>query len=1207
MNCPRMSADSDPRDRGTARLALVVVCLVLIGAGLFLFLKPGSVGLIPGPDADAGSPAATETADAVTGGSGEAAAKHATQPTKQAAGMREQVGGATRLRGRFVSCAGPWPGGGRVGLKRAAPRKGLSSIMDVVTGLGAKTSTRESGKTTATSVAADRRKDEFRTLFGVGKPVAVVDVARDGSFVFEGLPAGKFELALEHPSLRLPSALEVSVSTGQTTDLGALATVEASGLLVIVSDSDGRPVADAKLELHTQMDMSRFSDPRAMMDIVGLMREFIPREARTDERGVHLFGSLPLGRDWQLKVMSKDHAPRIVEVRTAVPGQRVVQVRMNEGASLALSARDKNGNPCAKLGLTLIFPDEPVIVPMQIGMARRQDLGERRKVVTDDAGLVEAKGLPPGRVIVSTRKGAYGYLPQRVELELTDGKRLEHELVLDRGLSIKGRVVDAAGDPIEGAKAMAIPAVDGKILGVDISSLVPTEMWSMGLDRGTEVDDSGRFEIFGFKQGEQAQVLAGADGYTSEKAGPLVAGSKESVITLARAASLAGTVVSDNDSLPLSEFVVTVSRRAFLVLEQTVARQTVKGSTDGSFELAGLPRDKLSVEITSAGRAPLTRSVDFRAGPVDLGELRMGPPAGVAGVAYDPNGHPLAGVNVRVARGGVADNRLVNQMLGGEAATTDASGRFRLEGLPVRRMKLIAEHDDYPPLKSKLIRMKPGVVIDDIELRFGVGGSLKGVIENSKGVRQAKWTVQLKTPDSFDLEIVQSDANGEFLVKGLLPGTYQIEAFPSDYMQKMVESSASLSFATKPQGRGVEFDFGKLMGQAMSMMVRKKVEIRDREQTEVKLIAEQKQEVSGRLELSGAVRVGGRPLATGVIALVPAGAEIGGLVGQIRDGHYKVAGVVPGTYRAQVSTGLLGAVVGRPDLIVVPKGKSLVHDIDLPGGRIAGVVVDEEGTPVSGVILTIVSPGDESRGSARADIGEGNAVSGSSGEFRFDGLAPGTYEVFAKELIFGSGRSGRLDPIELSNGQVVEGQELRLVEGATIAATVRDANGPRANALVLVLQAQGRPVSFFHRSLTDSDGEVEISGLPPGVYRLSVDAPGAAAAVTDEVTVRTDGTARVDVVLEKGVPVRLVVSGDSSRVKGGELVRYYIAKDGALVRSGMVTLPPLPKGKQSRVLELGNLAPGEYELRIESPSLGVLREKRSVTGGRAAEWKLEVK
>jgi hypothetical protein len=309
----------------------------------------------------------------------------------------------------------------------------------------------------------------------------------------------------------------------------------------------------------------------------------------------------------------------------------------------------------------------------------------------------------------------------------------------------------------------------------------------------------------------------------------------------------------------------------------------------------------------------------------------------------------------------------------------------------------------------------------------------------------------------------------------------------------------------------------------------------------------------------------------------------------------------------QVTTGLLGGVVGRPELIVVPEGESIEHDVDLPGGRISGVVVDEEGIPVAGVILTLVSPDDEAHGSARADIGEGASVSTSSGKFSFDGLSAGSYEVFAKELIFGSGRSGRLNRIALASGQVVEGLELRLGRGATIVATVRDAGGPRANALVLVLQGDGRPVSFFRRNLTDSDGEVEITGLPAGEYRLSVDAPGAAAKVSDKVTVRGDGTERADVLLEKGVPCRVIVSGDSERVRGGELVRYFVSQDGALLRSGMLSMPVLPKGKQTRTLELGNLVPGDYELRIESPALGVIREKRSVGPGRTAEWKLEIK
>ena len=72
-------------------------------------------------------------------------------------------------------------------------------------------------------------------------------------------------------------------------------------------------------------------------------------------------------------------------------------------------------------------------------------------------------------------------------------------------------------------------------------------------------------------------------------------------------------------------------------------------------------------------------------------------------------------------------------------------------------------------------------------------------------------------------------------------------------------------------------------------------------------------------------------------------------------------------------------------------------------------------------------------------------------------------------------------------------------------------------------------------------------------------------------------------------------------------MRYVVLKDAAMMRSGMLSVPPLGKGRQTRSLKLGNLAPGDYELRIESRSLGVRRERRTVVAGKAAEWKLEIK
>ena len=66
--------------------------------------------------------------------------------------------------------------------------------------------------------------------------------------------------------------------------------------------------------------------------------------------------------------------------------------------------------------------------------------------------------------------------------------------------------------------------------------------------------------------------------------------------------------------------------------------------------------------------------------------------------------------------------------------------------------------------------------------------------------------------------------------------------------------------------------------------------------------------------------------------------------------------------------------------------------------------------------------------------------------------------------------------------------------------SVRGESGPRAGAIVRVLAANGRPVTLVPRAATDKHGEVVFRGVPPGTYRVTVDASGAAPLLSDPFT-----------------------------------------------------------------------------------------------------------
>ena len=69
-----------------------------------------------------------------------------------------------------------------------------------------------------------------------------------GGFVIEEPPVGLFEVQLSHPHLRVTETVETRIVEGSHTDLGEISASLAASLLVLVSDDQGQPVANASLQ-----------------------------------------------------------------------------------------------------------------------------------------------------------------------------------------------------------------------------------------------------------------------------------------------------------------------------------------------------------------------------------------------------------------------------------------------------------------------------------------------------------------------------------------------------------------------------------------------------------------------------------------------------------------------------------------------------------------------------------------------------------------------------------------------------------------------------------------------------------------------------------------------------------------------------------------------------------------------------------------------
>jgi protocatechuate 3,4-dioxygenase beta subunit len=1178
------------------RLALTVLALALVATIAWVYADQiwGSRGEVP-TTATPGDQDTTKKGEV-----GEKGEKQAAEADERTPLVGEAEAAAepshTSLRGCFASPGGVWPGGGQVALF-VAPKMPEGGTMGMFSqGMQAN---RQFEKGNA-------KAKELEALLLPGKPVRTAELAMDGGFLLNNPPPGTFLVQIQHPHLINGRKVEVKIERGKHIDLGTLPTRLAGSLLVLVADPTGRPVAGAHVELHKQMDIRNFMKPGAAMDVLGMIRSMLPRSARTDSRGACMFESLDPETSWTLVVSSRKLVDenRVVKV---IPGRRrVVTVELATGAELSLLVVDPDGKPRPRTAGKVTFPDlkKPGTV-VGFGVRAGGDAVTKRWV-TDQQGHQLLVGLAPGRCVVEVME--VGFLRQKKELVLTQDKKAEVRFQLDHGATVTGQVIDEEGKPIPAARVKHTKSQGFSILGMGFSDILDQVQAVEVERRGLQVDQEGRFVLGGMQPNEAVQILAAARGFDGQKTKTLRAGATGVVIRLRRQAQLAGVVHAADTNRPLGDFTVKVQKRSFMVLDLALVSEDFH-SEDGSFLLEGVPRGRYEVVVSAKGRASFAKKVDFGGGgKVDIGEVSLELPAAVAGVVLDPVGRPVSGASVRAGKGGQMDSMVVAQVTGQRVVKTDDEGRFRLEGLTGAKVRLLVDKEGFAPLRSKPVAIQKGATTAGLELVLTKGGSILGQLANDAGKPMVGWIAQATHTSGLGVQMTETDAKGQFLLEHLAPGTHKVDCMPGDYMSRFSGEHSPEDIA---EGN---FNLGKMMASMLRYVVSERVVVRAGEQADVEMVFQEPEDDAAAAKdlvtVNGRVRVGGRDLEEGIVLLLEAGATVQAQMAHVRRGTFQLQGVRPGHYRVRVRTSVFSGPLGRPKSVQIPKGATHQLQLDFPGGRLAGQVVDENGRPAGGVVLTLRSSGDRNLRGDRMDLGEGTQLADAEGRFRFEGLGPGTYHLLAKEVrglvTGGATRTGRLDGLRLGESEQRDGLQLQVQKGGTLLVKVTDIAGPRANALVTLLAADGQPMDLFHRALTEPDGTVTLGGIPAGTYRVNVDAPKTAPRISDLVDIQGGAEREVAVQLVDGIPAYLEVGKTLAKDHAGEVIRYSVWRsDGALVRSGRLTVPRDLEAFARAVggrLSIGAFVPGRYRLRIEGPSLGMIEVERDVPTKGAAVW-----
>ncbi|MHC4959711.1 MAG: carboxypeptidase regulatory-like domain-containing protein [Planctomycetota bacterium] len=497
------------------------------------------------------------------------------------------------------------------------------------------------------------------------------------------------------------------------------------------------------------------------------------RSARTDAEGLAMIERLPEVTDLRradLTVLAGGGAwvPQRIDLREHRIDHGLLDlgdVEMSSGATVTGTVRDAvSGAPVAGARVRAV------------GGRLLQYAELLNQVVTsDERGHYELTGVAPDVAAVLAAHPDYvhdidpgklgGMLRGRGKPLLAEGQESATiDLTLAPAAGVSGVVLRPDGQPATGAHVRRRFAARG------FNSMIG------GTEPSAFTDAQGRFDLRGFRQGTDLELVATHRAFGASKAIKAKAGTDTDVtLRLAAPVSLGGAVV-DEEGQPVANVKIRASLKAKGRRGAFGADAIAPGLTDalGRFTIRNVGVGEMNVSFTHDDyeTVQVTHAVDGSQPTVDLGSTTMRRGNGIAGVVVDSEGRPRAGVVVNATWGGTGggfEPSRTQRTWGG--ATTDALGRFAMYGLRDGPYRLMLGRGD---LYADRPLVRTGTV--DVRLVALSGATLQGrVVAAGLPVEgafvQAHVTgVDRKRQNWFDsLDGSRTDKDGRFALRRLPP------------------------------------------------------------------------------------------------------------------------------------------------------------------------------------------------------------------------------------------------------------------------------------------------------------------------------------------------------------------------------------------------------------------------------------------------------
>jgi protocatechuate 3,4-dioxygenase beta subunit len=872
-----------------------------------------------------------------------------------------------------------------------------------------------------------------------------------------------------------------------------------------VIDMDGRAIAEAEVRQGLEEGGGgpgggRGGGIRGVQAI--LLRAVQDGENVTHSRsnGTFRFEHLAPG-SYSVVARTPEHAYEVAQNIVVAEGMETdeIVIQLREGVEILGSVVDQAGVPIvdAQVSARLMERDRPMF----------------ERTVTDAEGLFRLTGLDERTFTLSA--GAEGYDQTSQEVPAPSAGV---EIVLDRGGSISGHVVDAlSGAPIPQFSIEAARQGRGGGRGGPFGG-GPFGGGGGGRISGSFSDPSGHFEIEGLVAGEWTLTAVSPGHSPGEVTDVPVSneGQTEGVTILMKTgATVRGQVVNAADE-PIIGAVVEMddqpqAQNAWGGPPQFNRRlQDVRQVTDenGEFTITGVLPGEQELRAEAAGHM---------GSRVDIVVPETGDPNPVT-ITLHQGGRlvgrvvsSLDGKSVQGARIALPDESYVEDMaweLVNRGATTSADGSFLMTMVPAGNLRLEVSHPDFAEFETQPFVIREGRETNTGDIALSGGGRIFGYAFDAEGDLVAGARVTANGPNGT--EAAQTNEDGEFSFDRLTPGSYRV----------------SLN-----QGGGRN-----------GTQVSQSVTVREDEETEVVLAREP------GFTVSGTVTDEGQPVEGIEVRLTLLGGEnpLGesGVAQSDAQGDYSIENLSPGEYSVDVTQRQRrNRIPLRRDTLTIRSG-DVTNNIALPRSTISGRVTNTAGDGINRAEVAIL----------RDDVNDitsliGFNFSGSettrtngNGEYELERVEEGSFTLVARRSA--DGYAYATEDITLGYGEALTDVNFTLAVGNALVGRATANGQPVTRFDAAIVNESGTQV-FGDRVNVSNDGAYRIGGLAAGKHTLTAYPSGLAPEVGLEFTVRSSEDSELNLAFREGGSLEVtVLTHDGTQPVRGASVRV-LTRDGA--------------------------------------------------------------